>query len=63
HYVPRNDGVICVIARPQAVAIHAFGSHGLLHCVRNDESVHGKERSEVAIHGVQRHGLPRFSLS
>jgi peptidoglycan/xylan/chitin deacetylase (PgdA/CDA1 family) len=32
HYVPRNDGVICVIARPQAVAIHAFGSHGLLHC-------------------------------
>jgi hypothetical protein len=36
HYVPRNDGVICVIARPQAVAIHAFGSHGLPRFARND---------------------------
>jgi hypothetical protein len=28
---------------------HAFGSHGLLHCVRNDGGVHGKKRSDAAI--------------
>jgi len=35
----------------QSAAVHAGGSPGLLHCVRNDGAVHGKERSDVAILG------------
>jgi hypothetical protein len=59
--------VSAVIARPQAVAIHAVRSHGLLHCVRNDGYfrndslfiarrasdgiVIARSASDVAIHG------------
>ncbi|MFZ3159629.1 MAG: hypothetical protein WA134_05510, partial [Rhodoferax sp.] len=52
-YVPRNDGVICVIARrDSAVAIHAFGSHGLPRFARNDKPnpVIARSVSDVAIH-------------
>ena len=33
----------------RSAAVHAAGSHGLLHFVRNDADVHGAERSDAAI--------------
>ena len=52
---PRADGCLARHCERSA-AVHAFGSHGLLHFVRNDGGVHGK----LCVAGmVNKHGLPR----
>ena len=33
----------------RSAAVHAVRSHGLLHCVRNDESVHGKRSAAIHV--------------
>ena len=53
---PRPDGCLARHCERSA-AIQAVWIHGLLHCVRNDEAVHGKR--SVAVHEVRGHGLPR----
>ena len=46
-----------VIARPQAVAIHVFGGHGLLHCVRNDGKFMERQRvAAIRLAGYNRPG-------
>ncbi len=46
----------------RSAAVHAFGSHGLLHFVRKDESVHGKAKGRGDSSRIKRgRGLPRFA--